>query len=180
MKAERLILATFPGNFLHETYPVPDFDGVASRSDGSEDLHCRLYGIGKGIPRFSFSELTCQSTLGEELAQILDLPFLCLDALSHRPQWEDTAVETFRSQTSEFIDAHSDGWIIDGNYQNKVADITWHSATDIIWLDYPIFVVLWRLWFRTIERIQSGVELWGIKGCVETWRSQFLSRHSLL
>jgi hypothetical protein len=58
--------------------------------------------------------------------------------------------------------------------------MTWEAATDIIWLDYPIYIVLWRLWFRTIERIRSGVKLWGMEGCVETWQSQFLSRDSLL
>jgi len=100
--------------------------------------------------------------------------------VAHRPHWQDTPRETVRAEVLEFLDANPEGWIIDGNYQSIVADITWHSATDIIWLDYPIFVVLWRLWFRTIKRIRSGETLWGMDGCVETWRGQFFSRDSLL
>lgn len=59
-------------------------------------------------------------------------------------------------------------------------DLTWSSATDIIWLDYPIYIVLWRLLWRSIARIRSGVELWDKEGCVETWRGTFLSWDSLL
>lgn len=100
--------------------------------------------------------------------------------MAHRPHWQDAPREAVRAKVSEFLGANSEGWIIDGNYQNMVADITWNSATDIIWLDYPIFVVLWRLLFRTIRRIRSGEKLWGMEGCIETWRSQFFSSDSLL
>jgi len=61
-----------------------------------------------------------------------------------------------------------------------VGDITWEAETDIIWLDYPIYIVLWRLFFRTINRVWSGVNLWDKEGCTETWQQQFFSRDSLL
>ena len=135
-------------------------------------------GSGK-VPSPDFPSLT-QSTLGEQLAQNFSLPFLCLDALSHQPHWQDTPPDVFRNQVLDFVAANPHGWVIDGNYTKTVRDITWASASDIIWLDFPIFVVLWRLWFRTIERIRSGVKLWGMEGCVETWQVQFFSRKSLL
>jgi adenylate kinase family enzyme len=118
--------------------------------------------------------------LGEKLAAILGLPFLCLDALFHQPHWQHTPPDIFQQQVKEFIASNPNGWIIDGNYRKVVGDITWKASTDIIWLDYPIFVILWRLWFRTIGRIRSGVKLWGKDGCVETWKSQFFSWDSLL
>ena len=121
-----------------------------------------------------------QSTLAESLAVLLHLPYLCLDALSHQPHWQDTPLSIFRAQLSEFISLHPDGWVIDGNYRRKVGDISWAAATDIVWLDYPIYVVLWRLLFRTLGRITGRVELWGMEGCVETWQSQFFSWDSLL
>lgn len=80
----------------------------------------------------------------------------------------------------DFIAENPDGWVIDGNYRNMVGDITWEAATDIIWLDYPIYIVLWRLLFRTIDRVRSGVNLWDKEGCIETWQQQFFSRDSLL
>ena len=78
------------------------------------------------------------------------------------------------------MDDNPHGWIIDGNYRSDLGHITWSAATDILWLDYPIYVVLWRLWFRTIGRIRGGEKLWGLDGCVETWQSQFFSYNSLL
>ena len=57
--------------------------------------------------------------------------------MAHRPHWQDAPREAVRAKVSEFLGANSEGWIIDGNYQNMVADITWNSATDIIWLITP-------------------------------------------
>jgi|SRR5579862_3158386 len=121
-----------------------------------------------------------QSTLGENLSKVLGLPLLRLDAISHQPYFQDTPPEIFRSQVVQFIESNQNGWIIDGNYRNILGHITWGAASDIVWLDYPIYVVLWRLWFRTIGRIRSSEKLWGLEGCVETWQSQFLSKDSLL
>lgn len=71
--------------------------------------------------------------MGEQLAAILGLPFLCLDVLSHQPHWQDTPPDIFRQQVKEFIASNPNGWIIDGNYRKVVGDITWKAATDIVW-----------------------------------------------
>jgi hypothetical protein len=96
------------------------------------------------------------------------------------PFFKMTPIEDLRKQVQDFVTANPDGWVIDGNYRNQVSDITWDNASDIIWLDYPIYIPLWRLLFRTLWRITYGVKLWGKNGCVETWKSQFFSRDSLL
>lgn len=65
----------------------------------------------------------------------------------------------------------------DGNYR-AVRDLVWPRADTVIWLDYPLVVNLWRLTRRNIGRIATREELY--HGNRETFRSQFLSRDSLL
>jgi hypothetical protein len=108
------------------------------------------------------------------------LPHLKLDSIAHQPFFEPTPLDQFRAKVGAFLSENTHGWVIDGNYSNKVTDMTWDAATDIVWLDYPIYIVLWRLFLRTLWRIVTGVKLWDMDGCVETWRAQFFSRKSLL
>jgi adenylate kinase family enzyme len=66
--------------------------------------------------------------------------------------------------------------VVDGNY-HAVRDIVWQRGDTIIWLDYPLPLILWRLFKRGIWRASTGTELWN--GNRETFRSLFLSRDSL-
>ncbi len=67
-------------------------------------------------------------------------------------------------------------WVVDGNY-HQVRDIIWQRADMLIWLDYPLPLVLWRLWWRTLWRTIRQPELWN--GNRESWRGAFFSRDSL-
>jgi hypothetical protein len=69
------------------------------------------------------------------------------------------------------------GWVIDGNYDSKLDGLVVAAADTVIWLDLPCSHKLWRLWWRTLHRINNNVELWN--GNRETWRGAFLSRDSL-
>lgn len=111
--------------------------------------------------------------------QTLHSPLLSLDELSHQPFWKDTPREVFRDQVTDFI-SENEEFIIDGSYRETLGPLTWQTASDIIWLDYPLHIILWRLLLRSIENIRNKTELWGKEGCVETWRHQFFSFKSLL
>lgn len=39
--------------------------------------------------------------------------------------------------------------------------MTWSRAEAIIWLDYPVWTVFWRLFFRTFRRWWNRELLWG-------------------
>jgi adenylate kinase family enzyme len=117
--------------------------------------------------------------LAESLSAQLDLPCLCLDAIYHGAHWSETPLPEFCDEVNEFVSSNEE-WVIDGNYERKLKHSTWTAATDIVWIDLPIYVVLWQLFWRTVWRIWSRVELWGKEGCVETFRKQFLSTDSLL
>ena len=53
----------------------------------------------------------------------------------------------------------------------------WGRADTLVWLDYPLPVVLGRLTRRTLRRVMTREVLWN--GNRETWRGAFFSRDSL-
>jgi adenylate kinase family enzyme len=99
-----------------------------------------------------------KSTLAEALAAKLGLTFIELDALYWEPGWVSAAPEVFRQRVSEAVAAP--GWVMAGNY-NVVRDLTWPRAEVIIWLDYRLRTVFWRLLTRTLRRIWTRELLWG-------------------
>ena len=67
-------------------------------------------------------------------------------------------------------------WVIDGNY-SSVRDLVWPRATTLVWLDYPLPLVMWRLAKRTVRRVISREELWN--GNRERLRDNLFSRDSI-
>ena len=47
----------------------------------------------------------------------------------------------------------------DGNY-SLARDLIWPRAEALIWLDYPLPLILWRLARRTVQRVARGTVLW--------------------
>jgi adenylate kinase family enzyme len=103
-----------------------------------------------------------KSTLGEKLAARLDLTHIELDSLYHLPGWVESEAEPFRAKLiarQEFAE-RTGGWIADGNYLNKVADLTVDVADTVIWLDLPRSVVMRQVIGRTLRRMATRQELW--------------------
>src|SRR6476620_7891385 len=73
--------------------------------------------------------------------------------------------------------AANDSWVICGNY-NVAKKITLPVATDIIWLNYPLYTNLWRAFKRSVKRIIYKEE--SFKGCPETWRHLLWNKQSIL
>ncbi|MCB9421959.1 MAG: AAA family ATPase [Ardenticatenaceae bacterium] len=115
-----------------------------------------------------------KTTLARQLAQKLELTHVEIDSLHWGPDWIPVPDDAFRQRIREALP--TERWVIDGNYR-KVRDIIWPRAEAVIWLDYPLVVVLWRLLCRAIRRTARQEILWS--GNRETWRKQFFSRESL-
>jgi hypothetical protein len=117
-----------------------------------------------------------KSVLANRLGEVLSLPPIELDALFWMPDWQPALIELFRQR----VEAATTGeqWIIAGNYA-QVRDLVWGRADTLIWLDFPLRVVLWRLLRRTVRRIVARENLWST-GNQESWRTAFFSRHSIL
>jgi adenylate kinase family enzyme len=115
-----------------------------------------------------------KTTLAATLAARLGVPHVELDALHWDRGWTEAPDDVFRARTAHAL--AGDAWVADGNY-SKVRDIAWGRADTLIWLDYPLSLILWRLVRRTTGRIITRVELWN--GNRETLRGAFFSRDSL-
>lgn len=116
--------------------------------------------------------------LGRELASLMSVPFVELDAINWGPSWTMIGAERFQALAAAAI--AQDAWVIDGNYGGRgIRDLVWARADAIIWLDYSLPLVLWRLLRRGVVRIRSREELWPGTGNRETIRATFFSRESL-
>ncbi len=119
-----------------------------------------------------------KTTVARRLAQLLGVPHIELDALNWQPNWVGLAehdLQEFRRRVDTAVDASND-WVTDGNYR-VVRDIVWGHAANVVWLDYPLWLIMWRLFRRTVRRAWTREELWN--GNRESFRKGFLSRDSL-
>ena len=116
-----------------------------------------------------------KTTLSKEISLILSIPHVEFDYYRHGPGWTETPDPIFRENLREALSEAS--WVADGNY-SVVRDIVWTRADMMIWLDYSIFMVLWRLFWRTFLRCILRKELWN--GNKESIWENFFTRHSIL
>jgi adenylate kinase family enzyme len=116
-----------------------------------------------------------KTTLASRIAHLLDIPHVELDSLHWGPDWTPVPLEVFRVRTAQALSG--DRWAVDGNY-SKVRDIVWSRADTVVWLDYPLRVIMGRLAWRTLRRVVTREALWG--GNRElVWMTLF-SRDSIL
>jgi len=109
-----------------------------------------------------------KSTLASQLAEILGVPHLELDAVHHQPGWEPLPTDEFRRVVA--ARAAAGGWVIDGNY-GRVRDLVWARADTVVWLDLPKRTVMRRVVWRTLRRVALRRELWN--GNRERWQNFF-------
>lgn len=115
-----------------------------------------------------------KSTVAERLAPLLGGTAIDLDALNWGPNWTPAPLAILRERVEVVLDG--DRWVVAGNY-SALRDVVWSRADTLVWLDYPLPLIFWRLLRRTLRRILLREELWG--GNRETMRKQFASRDSL-
>ena len=100
-----------------------------------------------------------KTTLGAQLGELLSVPFVELDALFWKPNWEEPDPDEFRQK---LLTAHAgDGWVTAGNYLRHTRDITWPRADLVLWLDFPLWLTTLRVLKRSWRRWRSGELLWG-------------------
>ncbi len=100
-----------------------------------------------------------KSTLGAELGHRLGVPFVELDALFWKPNWQESDPEEFRAN---LLASHAgDGWVSAGNYLRHTQDVTWPRADSVIWLDFPLWLTSWRVLTRSWRRWRRREHLWG-------------------
>jgi adenylate kinase family enzyme len=115
-----------------------------------------------------------KSTMAEAIAYRLHIPHIELDALHWEPGWKEADREFTRARVRDI--SLSEAWVVDGNYR-FLRDLLWPRAQALVWLDYPLQLILWRLWRRTWKRVLTKEVLWGTNR--ERLLKQFFSKDSL-
>jgi adenylate kinase family enzyme len=115
-----------------------------------------------------------KTTLAINLAQTLNLNHIELDSLFWGPDWTPTPKGQFKEKLA--LQMASNQWVIDGNY-SFARELIWPQADTAVWLDYPLPIILWRLFRRTLRRTFNQEHLWN--GNQERFTNQFLSSDSL-
>ena len=115
-----------------------------------------------------------KTTVARHLAGLLHVPHIELDALYWEPSWTPAPLEEFHRRISAATAC--DAWVVDGNY-SATHDITWTKATTLVWIDYSLPLIMWRLWWRIPRRALIREVLWN--GNRERLWTHFFSRKSL-
>lgn len=116
-----------------------------------------------------------KTTLARQLASILDITAVELDALHWEANWTPASPSVLRERVDAALRGES--WVVDGNY-SKLRDLTWGRADTVVWLDYSLRVVMTRVIRRTFTRAFRKVELWN--GNRERLSNAVFSKDSIL
>ncbi|MBT3342607.1 MAG: hypothetical protein HN712_12160 [Gemmatimonadetes bacterium] len=103
-----------------------------------------------------------KSTLGERLARLLDVSFVEMDAINWQPNWVSLVEidpEEFERRLGEATSG--DGWVTAGSYRSFAQRVFWPRLETVIWLDPPLWRLIWRVLSRSWRRWRSKELLWG-------------------
>ncbi|HEX6030890.1 MAG TPA: AAA family ATPase [Tepidiformaceae bacterium] len=123
----------------------------ALQADSSTPLGARILVVG--------SSCSGKTTVAAHLADRFGLDFVELDALSWKPGWVSASDEEFREKLAAAT--AGDCWVVAGAYHRFTYPVLWPRAETIIWLDFPLRVLTWRLLRRSWRRWRSKELLWG-------------------
>jgi adenylate kinase family enzyme len=115
-----------------------------------------------------------KTTFAKALARRLNVPHVEIDAVFWGPNWTEAPRDVLRERLAAILSGPR--WVVDGNY-GSVRDLVWSLADTVVWLDYPLPVVLGRVVRRTVRRLLRREILWA--GNRESLRKTF-SRDSIL
>ena len=115
-----------------------------------------------------------KTTFARRLAGQFDIPHVELDGLYWAPRWTPRPTEVFSALVAEAL--FPEAWVADGNY-HEVRPIVWGRANVLIWLDYSLPLILWRLTKRIWRRGLSQEALWN--GNRDQLWTHYFSRDSL-
>lgn len=57
-----------------------------------------------------------KSTLARQLAEWLGVPYIEMDRLYWRPEWQGTPDDAFLARLEQTLAEAGEGWVLDGNY----------------------------------------------------------------
>ena len=118
-----------------------------------------------------------KTTFARRLAQTLRLPYYEMDAVFWKPGWRESPYDEFLPRIEEIT--RQPRWVLDGNY-SRTQPVKWKQVQQVIWLDLPFLMTIWRVTARTVRRARTQEELWLGTGNRESLREAFFSRKSII
>ena len=118
-----------------------------------------------------------KSTFSRRLAAKLSYPYLEMDAMFWKPNWEESSDEEFFAKLKGSLS--QERWVLDGNY-NRTVVIKWADVDYVIWIDYPFSRTVYQAVKRALFRSMTKTELWDKTGNIETFSKSFFSRDSVI
>lgn len=118
-----------------------------------------------------------KSVFSRELAKVLHVPHIEMDALFWKPGWQESGDEAFFKTLKEALAGES--WVLDGNY-SRANSVKLEKTDAIIWLDYSYLHTFLQILMRSLRRIADRRELWSNTGNRESFRQVSLSRKSII
>lgn len=99
-----------------------------------------------------------KSTVARRLADLLDAPYVELDALHWGSGWTAATPEEMRERV--LAATRGETWVVDGNYQGKIGSLVLDRADTVVWVDPPRRRSMWQVTQRTLRRVLTRQELW--------------------
>lgn len=119
-----------------------------------------------------------KSTFGRRIAEALAIPYIEMDRLYWRANWQGTPDNEFLATLEKALAASPD-WVLDGNY-NRTRDVKWRDVDLVVWIDRGFIRTLWQAVTRASRRAWHKQELWPGTGNRESFRRSFLSKDSII
>jgi len=98
-----------------------------------------------------------KSTLAERIAARLGLPFHASDPFYWEADWRPASTERVDRLLDQVL--HAPRWVLDGNFEHRWRDV-WARAQCVVWLDYPLAVVLWQVATRNLRWLVHRDVVW--------------------
>lgn len=118
-----------------------------------------------------------KSTFSRMLASELNYPYVEMDAIFWKPNWQESSDDEFFANLTDWLSGEY--WVLDGNY-SRTAKIKWDRVDTIVWVDYSFPRTLFQAVKRALVRIVTQQELWDKTGNIESFRKAFFSKDSII
>lgn len=103
-----------------------------------------------------------KSTLGARLAEVLDAPFVELDAINWLPDWYGLNEHEPEELERRIREATAgERWVVAGSYTRFCQRAFWDRLETVVWLDRPMPLLLYRVLRRSWRRWRTRELLWG-------------------
>ena len=131
----------------------------------------------RNLTRFNIvgSSGSGKSTFASQLASLLDLKYIEIDAVYWKPNWTESSDEEFFSKLKKALSSES--WVADGNYSRSIP-VKWEYVQAVIWLDLPYWQIIYQVIKRTLRRSIKKEVLWA--GNRESLWKVFFSKDSII